>query len=80
LIKEIEMGGSDVCRVSGMGSTGEFGGIGDGSHNGVASPEDVNGAGPLWTEALYTPPLNLIRVRTESECSEWNARIPLRIY
>ena len=35
------MGGSDVRGVSGRGSTGEFGGIGDGSHNRVASPEDV---------------------------------------
>jgi hypothetical protein len=43
------MGGSDVCGVSGMGLTGEFGGFGDGSCNGVASPEDVDGAGPLWT-------------------------------
>jgi hypothetical protein len=49
LIKEIEMGGSDVHRGSGMGSTREFRGIRDGSHNGVASPEDVEGAGPLWT-------------------------------
>jgi hypothetical protein len=49
LIREIEMGSSDVSRVSRRGLTGEFGGIGDGSHNGVASPEDVDGAGPLWT-------------------------------
>jgi hypothetical protein len=43
------MGGLDVCRLSEMGSTGEFGGIGDGSHNGVASPKDIDGAEPLWT-------------------------------
>lgn len=35
--------------MRGVGSTGEFGGFGDGSSNRVALPGDVDGAGPLWT-------------------------------
>jgi hypothetical protein len=49
-------GGSEMCRVDGLGvcwisgiSTGEFGVVKVGSHSGAASPEGVNGAGPLWS-------------------------------
>ena len=35
--------------MRGVGSTGEFGGFGGGSSNGIALPEDIDGAGPLWT-------------------------------
>jgi hypothetical protein len=52
LIMEMEGGevcrvdGSGVCRISGI-STGEFGVVRVGSHSRAASPEDVDGAGPL---------------------------------
>jgi hypothetical protein len=40
--------GSGVRRISGI-SAGEFGVVRVGSHSGAASPEGVNGAGPLWS-------------------------------
>jgi hypothetical protein len=40
--------GSGVHRISGI-SAGEFGVVRVGSHSGAASPEGVNGAGPLWS-------------------------------
>jgi hypothetical protein len=49
-------GGSEVCGVDGLGvcqisgiSTGEFRVVRVGSHSGAASPEGVDGAGPLWS-------------------------------
>jgi hypothetical protein len=45
-----------VCRVDGSGvhrifgiSAREFGVVRVGSHSGAASPEGVDGAGPLWS-------------------------------
>jgi hypothetical protein len=49
-------GGSEVCRVGGLevcqisgSSTGEFRVVRVGSCSGAASPECVDGAGPLWS-------------------------------
>jgi hypothetical protein len=49
-------GGSEVRRVDGSGvrrisgiSAGEFGVVRVGSRSGAASPEGVDGAGPLWS-------------------------------
>jgi hypothetical protein len=58
LIMEMEggEGGSEVRRVDGSGvrrisgiSAGEFGVVRVGSRSRAASPEDVDGAGPLWS-------------------------------
>jgi hypothetical protein len=40
--------GSGVRRISGI-SVGEFGVVRVGSRSGAASPEGVDGAGPLWS-------------------------------
>jgi hypothetical protein len=37
-----------VCQISGI-SAEEFRVVRVGSHSGAASPEGVNGAGPLWS-------------------------------
>jgi hypothetical protein len=58
LIMEMEggEGGSEVCGVDGLGvhqisgiSAGEFRVVRVGSCSRAASPEGVNGAGPLWS-------------------------------